>query len=71
MEQTLKSVAKWLRDERASVLSEKTVVVAIGILGGISLGAIALPVVTEYGTDLFGKFEDAAGGEALGEWGLE
>lgn len=62
----LKTVAEWLKDERASVLSEKSLVVAIGIIGGILLGGIALPKIKEYAQTIFDTFSGATSEDAFG-----
>lgn len=65
LRQALQTIKNWLKNERSSVLSEKSLVVAVGILGGISLGAMALPKIKTYAETVYTSFEGTTG---TSEW---
>jgi uncharacterized membrane protein len=64
----LEEIIKWLKDERSSVLSEKSLVTAIGILGGVALGALALPKIKTYAETIFTSFEGATTSDGFSEY---
>lgn len=57
MPKFIEDVKEWLKDERSSVLSEKSLITAVGILGGIGLGAVALPKLKTYAETVYMNFE--------------
>ena len=59
MKEMFKSIVKWFGDERSSVLTEKSLIVAVCVIGGIALGAIALPRIKTYAETIFTQFEGA------------
>lgn len=59
MKEALKCITRWFGDERSSVLSEKSLMVAVGIIGGVVLGGIALPKIKNYAETIYFSFEGA------------
>lgn len=59
MKEIFGPVLKWIKDERSSILSETSLVTAVAIIGGIALGAIALPKIKTYAETVYVQFEGA------------
>ena len=59
MRETSSLIKKWFFDEKASVVSEKSLIIAVCVIAGIALGAVALPALKDYGEGMFEKFAAA------------
>ncbi|MCL6559954.1 MAG: hypothetical protein K6U74_14405 [Firmicutes bacterium] len=55
----MKSVVKWLRDERSSILTETSLMVGFAVLVGLALLTLGSGKIKSFAETVFGKLDEA------------